>query len=397
MTFKRPEIFLVDDAQVNIDLLIDALGGEYDISVALAGNDALEDITAYPPDLVLLDVMLPDIDGYEVCRQLKENPQTRDIPVIFITARSDVEDEMRGFELGAVDFIVKPFSPALVRARVRTHLSLKFSQQRLRDLSEKLSRYLSPQLYQSIFEGKRDVQLETRRKKLTIFFSDIAGFTANTDEMEPEDLNFVLNSYLERMANIVLAHGGVLDKFIGDAILVFFGDPESRGTKEDALACVKMGIEMQRVIVELRKEWAKQGINIPFAVRMGIASGFCTVGNFGCQQRMDYTVIGGQVNLASRLESSAQPGRILISNETWSLIKDEIYCTKQGEIRVKGFDRPIPVYEVVDLFERITSSQEEINLNTAGFSLRMNPREISEQEKQRLFDQLQLAIAYLDH
>lgn len=396
MSQERPEIFVIDDNEINVEILVNVLRDEYSVSVALDGATALEDINAYPPDLVLLDVMMPDMDGYEVCQRLKQNPDTADIPVIFITARNEVEDEMRGFEAGAVDFITKPISPPLVRARAKNHLALRFSQQRLKDLSDKLSRYLSPQLYRSIFEGRRDVRLETTRKKLTIFFSDIAGFTANTDHMEPEDLNFVLNSYLERMSAIVLENGGTLDKFIGDAILVFFGDPESKGAREDALSCVKMAIEMQRAILDLRKEWAMQGVNIPFTVRMGIASGFCTVGNFGSKERMDYTVIGGQVNLASRLESAAEPGRILVSNETWSMVKDAIYCKKMGEISVKGFDRPIPIYEVVDLFERVKANAEEITLDTPGLTLRMDPREIAEEDKQRLFNELQLAIAYLD-
>ncbi len=396
MSQQRPEIFVVDDNEINVEILVNVLRDEYAVSVALDGAGALEDIAAYPPDLVLLDVMMPDMDGYSVCRQLKANPDTADIPVIFITARNAVEDEMRGFEAGAVDFITKPISPPLVRARINNHLALRFSQQSLKGLSDKLSRYLSPQLYRSIFEGRRDVRLETTRKKLSIFFSDIAGFTANTDHMEPEDLNFVLNSYLERMSGLVLEYGGTLDKFIGDAILVFFGDPESKGAREDALNCVKMAIEMQRAILDLRKQWAVQGINMPFAARMGIASGYCTVGNFGSKDRMDYTVIGGQVNLASRLESAAEPGRILVSNETWSMVKDAIYCKKMGEISVKGFDRPIPIYEVVDLFERVKSNAEEIVLDTPGLSLRMDPREIAEEDKQKLFNQLQLAIAYLD-
>lgn len=393
---ERPVVYILDDEPANIDVLVETLRDDYTIAVGIDSQQALEDIPRLTPDLILLDVLMPVLDGFELCKRLKEQPEVQDIPVIFITAKNEVEDEMRGFQLGAVDFIPKPISPPLVRARVRTHLDLLLSRRKLRGLSEKLSRYLSPQIYQSIFEGRRDVQLETTRKKLTIFFSDIVGFTSSTEQMEPEDLNYILNGYLERMSRIVLKHGGVLDKFIGDAILVFFGDPESRGVKQDAVACVRMAIEMQAAIRDLRAQWSKEGIEIPFSVRMGIASGYTTVGNFGCSDRMDYTVIGAQVNLASRLESEAEPGRIMISHDTWSLIKDAVLCEKKGEITVRGLARPFPVFEVIDLHENRKHNGEKLHLETEGFTLTMDPRSIPDEEKKRLFNQLQLAIAYLD-
>ena len=187
------------------------------------------------------------------------------------------------------------------------------AQEKIEQLASQLSKYLSPQVYQSIFSGKKNVKIEAYRKKLTVFFSDIKGFTEITDRLEPEVLSFLLNSYLNEMSKIALKYGGTIDKFVGDAILIFFGDPETRGEKEDAKACVLMAIEMRERMKKLHNIWEDQGIFNPLEIRIGINTGFCNVGNFGSEDRLDYTIIGGEVNLASRLESSAETGQILIS------------------------------------------------------------------------------------
>ena len=189
-------------------------------------------------------------------------------------------------------------------------------------LSTKLSKYLSPQVYSSIFTGQRGVEIASNRKKLTVFFSDIVDFTATTDDLESEELTGLLNHYLTEMSKIALEHGATIDKYIGDAILAFFGDPETKGIKEDAIACVNMAIAMQRRMRELQSEWRDAGLEKPFQLRIGISTGYCTVGNFGSDDRMDYTIIGNEVNLASRLQSHAEPGSILISHETYSFVKD---------------------------------------------------------------------------
>ena len=178
-------------------------------------------------------------------------------------------------------------------------------------LSTKLSKYLSPQVYSSIFTGQRSVEIASNRKKLTVFFSDIVDFTATTDDLESEELTALLNRYLTEMSKIALEHGATIDKYIGDAILLFFGDPETKGIKEDAIACVSMAIAMQRRMRELQSEWRDAGLEKPFQLRIGISTGYCTVGNFGSDDRMDYTIIGNEVNLASRLQSHAEPGGIL--------------------------------------------------------------------------------------
>ena len=219
--------------------------------------------------------------------------------------------------------------------------------QALEALSTKLSKYLSPQVYSSIFTGQRNVELASNRKKLTVFFSDIVDFTATTDDLESEELTGLLNHYLTEMSKIALDHGATIDKYVGDAILAFFGDPETRGVREDAMACVKMAIAMQRRMEELQFEWRDSGLEKPFQLRIGINTGYCTVGNFGSEDRMDYTIIGGTVNLASRLQSHAEPGGILISHETYSLVKKIFVAKEQAPIQAKGFTKPIRNYKLV--------------------------------------------------
>jgi class 3 adenylate cyclase len=218
----------------------------------------------------------------------------------------------------------------------------------LEQLSNQLAKYLSPQVYDSIFSGKQEVKVASSRKKLTVFFSDIAGFTETADRLESEELSQLLNHYLTEMSDIALAHGATIDKYVGDAILAFFGDPDTRGFKEDAVACVTMAIAMQKRIAELADVWRAAGIEKPLRARMGVNTGYCTVGNFGSESRMDYTIVGGAVNTASRLEGLAEPGEILLSYETFALIRDEIYCVEEGEIDVKGIAYPVTIYRVVD-------------------------------------------------
>ena len=176
-------------------------------------------------------------------------------------------------------------------------------------MAKKIAKYLPPQLYSSIFAASKDVHVTTERKKLTIFFSDVVNFTSTTERMQPEELTALLNEYLTEMSAIAAAHGGTINKFIGDAILVFFGDPESRGVVEDAKACLAMALDMQRRLAELNAQWRKRGIEEPFRARMGINTGFCNVGNFGSDDRMDYTIIGAEANLAARLQSIARARR----------------------------------------------------------------------------------------
>jgi class 3 adenylate cyclase/CHASE3 domain sensor protein len=239
----------------------------------------------------------------------------------------------------------------------------------LEGLSNQLSKYLSPQVYASIFTGKQSVGISSRRRKLTIFFSDIADFTATTDKLESEELTELLNHYLTEMSKIALEHGATIDKYVGDAILIFFGDPETRGVREDALACVRMAIAMQRRMRELQSLWRDRGIERPFQLRIGVNTGFCTVGNFGSEDRMDYTIIGGEVNLASRLQSQAELGGILIAHETYSLVKEEIEAEELAPIAVKGFVEPIRTYRVLGIHAADATGASVLRRQGPGFKL----------------------------
>ncbi len=247
-------------------------------------------------------------------------------------------------------------------------------------LSEKLAKYFSPQVYESIFSGELDVKIQTRRKPLTVFFSDLQGFTELTERLEPEVLTEMLTQYLTEMSNIAIKWGGTIDKFIGDAVLIFFGDPNTKGNKEDAISCVSMALEMLEKLEFLRLKWKKRGISSSLNARMGIHTGACTVGNFGSEDRLDYTIIGRGVNLASRLESSSDPNKILISEDTFTLITDKILCEKKEKISVKGISYPVQTYEVVRLNDIKINDNISFKKEIPGLSLSFNPDELTDNE-----------------
>ncbi len=259
-------------------------------------------------------------------------------------------------------------------------------------LSTKLSKYLSPQIYHSIFTGAQNVEIASNRKKLTIFFSDVVNFTETTDKLESEDLTNLLNRYLTEMTNIALQHGATIDKYIGDAIMVFFGDPESRGVKEDARACVRMAVAMLRRLRELHAEWVELGAEQPFHLRIGINTGYVTVGNFGSDDRMDYTIIGSAVNLTARLQSHAEIDGILLGHETYSLAKDEIAAEEQAPIKVKGFAEPVRCYKVVGLYDELASAGTVIREETDGSKLLLD---LQKRDKTEIVAALEAIIARL--
>ena len=249
--------------------------------------------------------------------------------------------------------------------------------QKLESLSSKLSRYLSPQLYRSIFSGEKNVEVASQRKKMTIFFSDIAGFTETTDLLESEELTSLLNQYLREMSSIALEYGATIDKFIGDAIMLFFGDPETRGAREDAIACVKMAIAMQQRMRDLQAEWRERGQEHVFQLRIGINTGYCTVGNFGSEDRVDYTIIGNEVNLAARLQSHADLGGTLLAHETYSLVKDVVLAEETGTITVKGFPTPVKTYRVVGLHDDVAGHGRIIRQEQDGLLLIIDQKKLT--------------------
>ena len=266
----------------------------------------------------------------------------------------------------------------------------------LEALSNKLSKYLDPQVYSSIFAGRHSVEVSSTRKKLTIFFSDIAGFTETTDNLESEELTALLNRYLNEMSKIALQYGATIDKFIGDAIMLFYGDPETRGAKEDALACVRMAIAMQARMADLGSEWRGLGLEHPFQLRIGINTGFCTVGNFGSEDRVDYTIIGGEVNLAARLQAQAEVGGILIAHETYSLVKDEIRAVEQAPIAVKGFARPIRCYAVKGSQQEPDQPDSAVHYSGNAGTIALKLDHLDDEERLRLQKAAQTLLGMLD-
>ena len=265
----------------------------------------------------------------------------------------------------------------------------------LETLSAKLSKYLSPQVYSSIFSGEQSVEIASKRKKLTVMFSDIADFTETTESLESEELTSLLNHYLTEMSNIALEYGATIDKYIGDAMMLFFGDPESRGAKEDAIACVEMAIAMQQRMSELQAEWRDGGLEQPFQLRIGINTGYCTVGNFGSEDRMDYTIIGNEVNLAARLQSHAEIGGILIANETYSLVKDTVLTEKQDTISVKGIAKPVRTYKVVGVYDDLVEQGRIILVEQDGLTLTIDRNKLSKKGGAKAIKALEKTVSQL--
>src|SRR4051794_10207606 len=265
----------------------------------------------------------------------------------------------------------------------------------LASISRKIAKYLSPQIYKSIFSGQKDVAIATERKKLTIFFSDIKDFTATAERLQPEDLTALLNEYLTEMSEIALKHGATVDKFIGDAILAFFGAPETKGVEEDAHACLRMAVDMQRRLSQLNAEWRQRGIEQPFRARMGINTGYCNVGNFGSEDRMDYTIIGAEANLAARLQTIAEPGGIVLSYETYALVRNLVEARPLPPIHMKGISSEDVPYAVEGLLGDLARKPVMIAERTAGLDLFLDLQALDDQGAERAKRRLEEALAAL--
>jgi len=310
--------------------------------------------------------------------KIKLNNELRYFSLLSTKTKSPFTKNLNGIQGQLIDrtaeTILKQENENLIKLNQEAYDSLKDKNAKLEKISNRLAKYLSPQIYKNIFESESEHANEYKRKKLTVFFSDIKGFTSLSDSLDPDLLAELVNDYLSAMTDIALKHGGTIDKFIGDAILVFFGDPESDGLKKDASKCLSMAIAMQKKVSELDRIWREdRGITEGLKVRIGISTGYCTVGNFGSVQRVDYTVLGSTVNLASRLESICQPKKILVAPETKTLLEKDFEFEAQEAIKLKGFSQPVIPYQFLDLKE--TTSPEILKGDVVDIILK-KPKDI---------------------
>ena len=310
---------------------------------------------------------------------------------------TDYRDATRRLQQKAYDMTLLQEKEAHLNRRLADlNRELEAANDFLVRISTKIAHYIAPQIYKSIFSGQKDVTIHTERKELTIFFSDIKDFTATTERLQPEEITLLLNEYFTEMSAIALKHGGTVDKFIGDALVIFFGDPETKGTVEDARACLSMATEMQSRLAELNVKWRMAGTEQPFRVRMGVNTGFCNVGNFGSVHRMDYTAIGAEVNLAARLQSIADPGHIVISYETYVLVRDIVAARALPEISVKGISRKVVPYVVEGVLDEAGRKIEIFSEHITGLDFYLDPRAVDATALERIRATLRNAIAALE-
>lgn len=318
-------------------------------------------------------------------------PQGQTFNVLFFAANTVVMLLVMAMCMGLYEWSASVAEKRLMDSRKRTEIA----NHSLEGVSTQLAKYISPQLYQAILSGQQEMKVDSKRKKLTIFFSDIVGFTETTDQLQSEELTALLNEYLTEMSKIAQAHNANFDKFIGDAIVLYFGDPDSMGVKEDAAQCVRMAIKMQKRMHELRQRWLDMGLERPFEMRIGINTGYCTVGNFGSEDRMDYTIIGGEVNLAARLESLAEEGGILLAHETWSLVKNSVLAEQAETVSVKGIARPVKTYRVRGIYDDLTTEGRIIHHEDAVLSLTIDRDKMTGQMRERTIELLENTLAKL--
>ena len=370
-------ILAVDDVPENLEIVRMRLQAHgYEVVTAVDGEDALDKARTQDPDLVLLDIMMPKLDGISALKILKQDAALKFIPVILLTAKSDTADVVAGLEAGGDDYLTKPFDQAALIARVRSMLRIKGLhdtvqeqagqlKQQTEQLAEwnrtledrvaaqvseiervgRLRRFLAPQIAELIASSRADEMLKSHRREVTVVFCDLRGFTAFTELAEPEEVMAVLREYHETLGELIYRYEGTLERFAGDGILILFNDPIAH--EDHAARAVRMAMEMRDGIKVLLERWKKRGHNLGFGV--GIALGYATLGQIGFDRRFEYAAIGSVTNLASRLCDEAKAGQILISQRIFGLIDGEIEANHVGDLTLKGFHRPMPAYEVVRL------------------------------------------------
>jgi class 3 adenylate cyclase len=366
-TQHRGAILVVDDNEDNRDMLARRLTRHgYDVVTAAGGRAAIETLAARPVDLVLLDVMMPDLDGYAVLQRLKADPGLRDIPVLMISALDELDSVVRCIKLGAEDYLSKPFDPVLLQARIGACLEKKRlhdqEARHRRELEEwnrtleqrvaeqvaqleqlgRLKRFFSPQLAELIVAGGADDPLKTHRREVTVVFVDLRGFTAFAETAEPEEVMNVLREYHAEMGRLILEHQGTLERFTGDGMMIFFNDPVE--VPNPAERAIRMAVAMRETVSALAARWRKRGWDLTLGV--GIAQGYATIGAIGFEGRLDYGAIGTVTNLAARLCGEAAGGQILISSRVAAAVEPLIDAEEVGALPLKGLARPVPTLSV---------------------------------------------------
>jgi class 3 adenylate cyclase/CheY-like chemotaxis protein len=364
------KILVVDDTARNVKLLADLLAVKgYGVVTAASGREALVLLETAQPDLVLLDVVMPEMSGYEVCQKLRATEGTAMLPVIMVTALDPAEERVKGIEAGADDFLTKPINQAELLARVKSLLRIKelhdtvqtqsvqlaeWNQTLERRVHEqleqlerlgRLKRFFSPQLAELIVSGDAEDPLKTHRRELTVVYLDLRGFTAFAESAEPEEVMDILHEYHAAMGKLILEYEATLEHFAGDGLLIFFNDPVP---VEDAPArAIRMALAMREAVKELSVKWRKLGHDLDFGV--GIAQGYATIGAIGFEGRWEYGAIGSVPNLAARLCGEAKPGEILVPQRLLGKVEDLVEAESAGELTLKGFHRPVTAYRVLSL------------------------------------------------
>jgi adenylate cyclase len=348
-------ILVVDDTPANIQLLAGVLKENgYQISAATNGRQALDAMAQTRPDLVLLDIVMPEMDGFETCRRIKASEEWREIPVIFLTGRSDSADIVQGFELGAVDYVAKPFNTHELLARVNTHLMMHQLRASLAEKNAALAlanekvrqtfgRYVSEEVAAAVLGSPEALELGGEEREVTMLMSDLRGFTAMAARMTPREVIDTLNRYLEAMLEVIGQFQGMIDEIIGDAILVIFGAPVAAPDHaEKAVAC---GLAMQRALAGLNQRMMSESMPA-LEMGVGIHTGRVIVGNIGSQRRTKYAAVGANVNLAGRIESFTTGGQVLISDATRQGVRVPLRIDVEFKVEPKGVPHSIQLYEV---------------------------------------------------
>jgi class 3 adenylate cyclase/CheY-like chemotaxis protein len=357
-----PLILIADDNEANLDILVMRLQSQgYAIATAKDGEEALAQAREVKPDLVLLDIMMPKIDGVEVCRRLKGDKTLPFMPIILVTAKADTKDVVAGLEAGGDEYLTKPVDQASLMARVRSILRTKSLHDQVeelnRDLEERvakqiaeierigeLRRFLSPQVADLVSNGAAGM-LESHRREITVVFCDMRGFTAFAETSEPEEVMGVMREYHAALGALIHEYEGTLERFVGDGLMVLFNDPVP--CPDPAARAVRMAIAMRDRIGDLSKKWSTRGHELGFGI--GIAQGYATLGRIGFEGRFDYGSIGTVSNLGARLCNEAVPGQILVSRPVQAAVDAIAECAPIGELTLKGLSRPVAAFNVVRL------------------------------------------------